>query len=60
MGENPLFEMVFIYALAVWVWSFISGSIGFVELAPVFVLIKSPVLKEPEPALVLEELFGDR
>jgi hypothetical protein len=37
-----------------------SGSFVLVALIALFVTGKSPVLKDPAPAYVLEELFGDR
>jgi hypothetical protein len=36
-----------------------SGSMVLVALIALFVIIKSPVLKEPAPENVLEELVGD-
>ncbi|KGX92785.1 hypothetical protein N781_15050 [Pontibacillus halophilus JSM 076056 = DSM 19796] len=40
-------------------WSSASGSNGLDVLIPLFVLMKSPVLFEPEPAFALDELFGE-
>jgi hypothetical protein len=37
-----------------------SGSFVFVALIPLLETGKSPVLKEPEPVNILEELVGDR
>lgn len=36
-----------------------SGSNELVALIPLLVQMKSPVLNEPEPAFVLEELVGE-